>query len=432
MSKTLLSARLLSHLLWANVLFHGYTIAFQYSGCHKLLSNQLPERKNTNVLKTSHSDASDFTWDSFSKQTGKFVSATILAWSLASGTTSALPQRPPESNAQIILLESLPSSSSAAKELGTILGKITTEGSGNIRSVDSKGQKGLKPWADVAKAQKASEAYLSNKAEAIINSVQPKYKEEATQLIAEIKSDLADLNAALAKENKDKAVQAQVNALDRINYLGTMLAKSSFEAEPDDEILAPKFSGRAVVEMKVNVAKTKKTEGTKTMKILVDGVNAPYSSGNFLELVSLGFYDGLPITFVDESTVLTGDPPGKPVGYEKDGKLRTIPIELRAEGDKSISYGETLEEQGRFTAKPVLPFSAYGALAMAHPADNPNGGSSQIFFLKFDPIYTPAGLNTLDGNYAVFGYVTQGSAALDDLAEMDTIQSAKVLKTIEL
>lgn len=38
------------------------------------------------------------------------------------------------------------------------------------------------------------------------------------------------------------------------------------------------------------------------------------------------------------------------------------------------SYGETLEEQGRFTAKTVLPFNAYGTLALSHPADDVNGG----------------------------------------------------------
>mmetsp|Transcript_15171 Transcript_15171/g.23889 ORF Transcript_15171/g.23889 Transcript_15171/m.23889 type:complete len:215 (+) Transcript_15171:1-645(+) len=214
-----------------------------------------------------------------------------------------------------------------------------------------------------------------------------------------------------------------------------MMVKAGFPGAPGEEVAVPKFAGRAVVEMRVSIAKTQKTEPVKTMKIILDGVNAPYSTGNFLDLVSKGFYDGLPVTFVDESTVLSGDPPGPAQGYEPRGPAggpRTLPLELRAEGDREISYGETLEEQGRFTAKPVLPFSAYGALAMAHPSDNPNGGSSQIFFLKFDPVYTPAGLNTLDGNYAIFGYVTQGSAALDDMDVGDKIESVSIQKRIEI
>jgi hypothetical protein len=43
-------------------------------------------------------------------------------------------------------------------------------------------------------------------------------------------------------------------------------------------------------------------------------------------------------------------------GYEEKGGLRRVPLEIRAEGDDSITYEESLEEQGRFKAKPVLPF----------------------------------------------------------------------------
>lgn len=44
------------------------------------------------------------------------------------------------------------------------------------------------------------------------------------------------------------------------------------------------------------------------------------------------------------------------------------------------SYGETLEEQGRYQARPVLPFSAYGTMAMLHPPDEPNGASTAAFW----------------------------------------------------
>jgi hypothetical protein len=43
-------------------------------------------------------------------------------------------------------------------------------------------------------------------------------------------------------------------------------------------------------------------------------------------------------------------------GFEVNGAVRRVPMEVRAEGDKDIQYGESLEEQGRFKAKPVLPF----------------------------------------------------------------------------
>lgn len=52
-------------------------------------------------------------------------------------------------------------------------------------------------------------------------------------------------------------------------------------------------------------------------------------------------------------------------------------------------YEENLEDNGRFNEQPVLPFNAYGTLAMARSEFESNDASSQFFFLlkvtaKFD------------------------------------------------
>jgi peptidylprolyl isomerase len=59
-------------------------------------------------------------------------------------------------------------------------------------------------------------------------------------------------------------------------------------------------------------------------------------------------------------------------------------------GDSEPIYGITLEDAGRYRDEPVLPFSAYGAVAMARPGLDPDGGSSQFFFFLFEPELTPA------------------------------------------
>lgn len=51
--------------------------------------------------------------------------------------------------------------------------------------------------------------------------------------------------------------------------------------------------------------------------------------------------------------------------------------------------------------------------------------------LKADPSYTPAGINVLDGTFAVFGYVVDGQDLLDELQEGDVIQSAKLVSGSE-
>ncbi len=80
-----------------------------------------------------------------------------------------------------------------------------------------------------------------------------------------------------------------------------------------------------------------------------------------------------------------------------------------------------------YLAQPVLPFNAYGAVALARPSSDPNGGSSQFFFFKFDTEVTPPGYNLMDGRFAVFGYVTEGANVLEKLSAEDKIISAQVI-----
>ena len=65
----------------------------------------------------------------------------------------------------------------------------------------------------------------------------------------------------------------------------------------------------------------------------------------------------------------------------ENGVLRTLPMEVMVKGDKVPVYGETLEELGRFREQPVLPFNAFGTLAMAREEFDDNSASSQFFWL---------------------------------------------------
>jgi len=170
------------------------------------------------------------------------------------------------------------------------------------------------------------------------------------------------------------------------------------------------------------------------MTAVVDGYNAPVTAGNFIDLVQRGFYNGLPFTRAEESYVLqAGDPPGPEVGFvdPQTQQYRSIPMEIFVKGDDTPIYNQTFEELGRYLDKPILPFSAFGTLGMARPADEPGGGSSQFFFFLFEPELTPAGLNLLDGRYAVFGYVTENREVLDQIRQGDTIETIKVLSGLE-
>ena len=128
---------------------------------------------------------------------------------------------------------------------------------------------------------------------------------------------------------------------------------------------------------------------------------------------------------------------GKPSAKGQDGfidpttrKERTIPLEIMPEKkdkDGVPVYDFTFEEVGKYRDEPVLPFNAFGTLAMARRESDANSASSQFFFLLKESELTPSGTNILDGRYAVFGYVVDGQELLRELKAGDVIKSIKVL-----
>ncbi|MEA5593718.1 peptidylprolyl isomerase [Rivularia sp. UHCC 0363] len=197
----------------------------------------------------------------------------------------------------------------------------------------------------------------------------------------------------------------------------TLASEVKNEAVPGMNDL-PRLEGNATVVMTVN---------SSPITIEVDGTDAPISAGNFVDLVQKGVYDGLifhrvvkdPQPFVAQG----GDPKGNGTGgyVDKSGKERTIPLEIKPQGADEPIYGKTLE-MANISKPPVLQHKA-GALAMAR-SQSPNSASSQFYFALAD-------LAFLDGNYAVFGNVTDGMDVVNKIKQGDKIESAKVTKGAE-
>ncbi|AUT04416.1 peptidylprolyl isomerase [Nostoc sp. CENA543] len=203
----------------------------------------------------------------------------------------------------------------------------------------------------------------------------------------------------------------------------TPVSNNTNESVPGMKDL-PRLEGKATVVMTVNGS---------PITIEVDGTNAPITAGNFVDLVQKGVYDGLvfhrvvrdPQPFV----VQGGDPQSKegtnvpPSRWGTGGyidavskKERYIPLEIKPEGEASPIYSKTFE-QARITKAPQLRHKQ-GAVAMARSQD-PDSASSQFYFALAD-------LGFLDGNYAVFGYVTDGFDVVNKIQQGDRITSAKV------
>lgn len=125
-----------------------------------------------------------------------------------------------------------------------------------------------------------------------------------------------------------------------------------------------------------------------TIEIALDEEAAPLTVENFLKLTEEGFYDGLTFhRIIDGFMIQGGDPKGNGTG----GSDETIKGEFSENGvENPLSHTR-------------------GAISMARSQDY-DSASSQFFIVQEDSTY-------LDGQYAAFGYVTEGMDVVDKICE---------------
>jgi cyclophilin family peptidyl-prolyl cis-trans isomerase len=131
-----------------------------------------------------------------------------------------------------------------------------------------------------------------------------------------------------------------------------------------------------------------------TIKFALHEEDAPITTANFIALAEEGFYDGLTFHRVEPNFVIQG---GDPNGNGTGGSGRNIKLEV----SPKLKHGEA------------------GAVAMAR-SSQPDSASSQ-FYITLAP--TPF----LDGNYAVFGRVTEGLETVRAIRVGDRMKSVRIL-----
>ena len=123
------------------------------------------------------------------------------------------------------------------------------------------------------------------------------------------------------------------------------------------------------------------------IKVELQADEAPITVTNFVKLVKEGFYDGLTFhRIIDGFMIQGGDPKGNGTG----GSDETIKGEFSSNG---------VENPLKHTR---------GAISMARSSD-PDSASSQFFIMHQTT-------TSLDGDYAVFGYVYEGIEVVDKIA----------------
>ncbi len=335
-------------------------------------------------------------------------------WNGGTTTTrqSRLPQGDPITDGRALLRYALPIENEPVRKIQSSLEDI----SNRLRG---------KRWTSVGSDIGAASRVLTISKSKLLASVPESRQSEAEAIIAKLDQGIINLREVAEAKDGEQVLEQRAQLLALVGQLEELMVEGFPFEVPSEFSNLPQLKGRATIEMETNLG---------PLTLIVDGYSAPVTAGNFVDLVQRGFYDGLEFIRSEESYVLqAGDPPGPEVGFidPESGEYRNIPLEILVKGDKEPIYSFTLEEIGRFRELPVLPFSAYGTVAMARPEIENDGGSSQFFFFLFQPELTPAGVNLLDGRYTVFGYVVEGKKVLEQLGKGDKILSAKVVAGLE-
>lgn len=132
----------------------------------------------------------------------------------------------------------------------------------------------------------------------------------------------------------------------------------------------------------------------------------PLTAANFKKLIQEKFYDGLTFHRVEPGFVIqTGDPTATGAG----GSQEKIQLEIPCQDGTTVT-GKVAPTG----CKPLL-LHTKGAVGMARTPD-PNSASSQFYI-------TLNVTSSLDGAYAVFGYVMEGLEVAEKIQKGDTITS---------
>lgn len=151
-------------------------------------------------------------------------------------------------------------------------------------------------------------------------------------------------------------------------------AKAESQKEEAEELLSGTYTAEIVI----------KDYGTIVFDM--DADRAPITVTNFVNLAEDGFYDGLTFHRIIDGFMMQG---GDPNGNGTGGSDKNIKGEFKSNGvDNDQSHTR-------------------GAVSMARSNDK-NSASSQFFIVHEDSDF-------LDGEYAVFGYVTEGIEVVDEI-----------------
>lgn len=143
------------------------------------------------------------------------------------------------------------------------------------------------------------------------------------------------------------------------------------------------------------------------------GKDAPIHVGNFVELVQKGFYNDTKFHRYEPGFVIQGGDP-----QTKDVSGDDVAAQAGQPGSPFGTGGPGYQIKGEFDPAQNPNKHVEGALGMAR-SQSPDSAGSQFYF-------TLAATPFLDGQYTVFGKVTEGLDVVKQLRAGDVIESVEI------
>ena len=233
------------------------------------------------------------------------------------------------------------------------------------------------------------EAYIDSVATPIEEAEKKKYQKRIFIMIAAIICVVA-LILVLSSLNDDTNTDSTGTTETTVGDSGeeedeTATDETEIEDETivDDMTVSEDFDASLIYYADIEI------EDYGTITVLLDQEAAPVTVENFVTLAESGFYDGLTFHRIIEGFMMQG---GDPNGDGTGGSDETIVGEFTDNGhDNNLSHTR-------------------GAISMARSSEY-DSASSQFFIVHEDSSAS------LDGQYAVFGYVTEGMEIVNEVCE---------------
>jgi len=304
-----------------------------------------------------------------------------------------------------------------------------------------------KPFGAMAIKAEDVRTSLSGDEDAALSGCLPERKDACKLILADLDKQLSTLVDALSARAVDRADVALYNSLELVSNLAQEEAPGLPFEVPQKFRDMPRLVGRARVRLVMKDSKTKPIELT------LDGYAAPLTAGRMVYRMSNGAFDGVPLkkTAVALTAVAKRAPPPPPpseILATEDGaegevpapppparrggnSLPPLPVEILCRGEFEPRYKSTIDVQEGDI--PGLPLSVYGALAVPSDARTPGySDDNSFFFYLFDPQDAGLGGASFDeGQYSVFGYVTDGADSIRSLGDGAVIQRVEVLNGLD-